>query len=278
MAPKHVHRHAGLLRIRFQGGVVDRPLGMIPTRTVGCRLSFVPDGSSGVECGASWESRAGRESTTVLISQGVAEIIDLHDSPSLVPPGLSLDERTLDLALKHDRAAESRERAWAMDEDPGGADALVPRRFRDDRDEADEGSGLAALDLHDDERGGVAGAPETARLRTLAPHITEVVDGHPHRLTGAQCPQVLHETAIDPNVDIGVVDHRRIDEFQVQFARNRLDLHDAVLHKRVGIRACSERGVVESGLASRAEETDRAEPDRRDPEDAFGCPPHGRGV
>ena len=253
MAPEQIHRHAGLLRIRFQGGVVDRPLGMIPTRTVGCRLSFVPDGSSGVECGASWESRAGRESTTVLISQGVAEIIDLHDSPS-------------------------RERAWAMDEDPGGADALVPRRFRDDRDEADEGSGLAALDLHDDERGGVAGAPETARLRALAPHITEVVDGHPHRLTGAQCPEVLHETAIDPNVDIGVVDQRRIDEFQVQFARNRLDLHDAVLHKRVGIRACSERGVVESGLASRAEETDRAEPDRRDTEDAFGCPPHGRGV
>lgn len=63
--------------------VIGRDLGMIPMRLKGFRMFFVPEASAAVEFGGSWETGALHESTTLVISQWVGELIALRDFLSL---------------------------------------------------------------------------------------------------------------------------------------------------------------------------------------------------
>ena len=59
--------------------VIGLDLGMISMRLKGFRLFFVPEASAAVEFKESWETGAIHHSTTILISQWLAEIIALSD-------------------------------------------------------------------------------------------------------------------------------------------------------------------------------------------------------
>jgi nicotinamidase-related amidase len=59
--------------------VIGRDLGMISMRLKGFRMFFVPEASAAVEFKESWETGAIHHSTTILISQWLAEIIALSD-------------------------------------------------------------------------------------------------------------------------------------------------------------------------------------------------------
>jgi nicotinamidase-related amidase len=59
--------------------VIGRDLGMIPMQVKGFRLFFVPEASAAVEFKNSWEDGSLHEATTLLISQGIGELINLDD-------------------------------------------------------------------------------------------------------------------------------------------------------------------------------------------------------
>ena len=63
--------------------VIGRDLGMIPMQIKGFRLFFVPEASAAVEFQDSWKNNALHESTTLMISQWVGELINLNDFLSL---------------------------------------------------------------------------------------------------------------------------------------------------------------------------------------------------
>jgi nicotinamidase-related amidase len=63
--------------------VIGRDLGMIPMQLKGFRLFFVPEASAAVEFQDSWKNGALHESTTLMISQWVGELIKLNDFLSL---------------------------------------------------------------------------------------------------------------------------------------------------------------------------------------------------
>jgi nicotinamidase-related amidase len=59
--------------------VIARELGMIPMQIKGFNLFFVPEASAAVEFGDSWNTGDQHKSTTLLISQGIGEIIAFRD-------------------------------------------------------------------------------------------------------------------------------------------------------------------------------------------------------
>lgn len=63
--------------------VIGRDLGMIPMQIKGFRLFFVPEASAAIEFEGSWKTGAIHESTTLLISQWIGELIAITDFLSL---------------------------------------------------------------------------------------------------------------------------------------------------------------------------------------------------
>ena len=59
--------------------VIGRSMGMIPMKTKGFRLFFIPDASAAIEFSNSWETGQIHQSTTLLISQWVAELIEFQN-------------------------------------------------------------------------------------------------------------------------------------------------------------------------------------------------------
>jgi nicotinamidase-related amidase len=59
--------------------VIGRDTGMIPMKINGFKLYFIPKASAAVEFKDSWETGSVHKNTTSIISQGIAEIIELDD-------------------------------------------------------------------------------------------------------------------------------------------------------------------------------------------------------
>jgi nicotinamidase-related amidase len=59
--------------------VIGRDTGMIPMKTNGFKLYFIPKASAAIEFKDSWETGSVHKNTTSIISQGIAELIELDD-------------------------------------------------------------------------------------------------------------------------------------------------------------------------------------------------------
>jgi nicotinamidase-related amidase len=59
--------------------VLGRDLGMISMQIKGFKMYFIPEASAAVEFGNSWRDQSLHKATTILISQGVGEIIKLEE-------------------------------------------------------------------------------------------------------------------------------------------------------------------------------------------------------
>jgi len=66
--------------------VIGRELGLVPMQNKGFRIFFVPEASAAVEFANSWKTGEVHEDTTRLISQWLAELIDLNDFLKLSKP------------------------------------------------------------------------------------------------------------------------------------------------------------------------------------------------
>jgi len=63
--------------------VIGRPTGMVPMLHNGFRLFFIPQASAAVEFRETWATGAIHSATTIIISQSIAELIDLNEFLSL---------------------------------------------------------------------------------------------------------------------------------------------------------------------------------------------------
>jgi len=106
------------------------------------------------------------------------------------------------------------------------------------------------FNLHKDQLGRRAGSPESAGLWALTPDIAEAVNFQLERLAGVHLCHMLNESSIDPDVDVGVIGRRRVNDLERRFKRYRLYLHDFRLSQSIGVRASGERWVVEFDAAA----------------------------
>lgn len=106
------------------------------------------------------------------------------------------------------------------------------------------------FNLHKDQLGRRAGSPESARLWALTPDIAEALNFQLERFASVQMCDMLNISSIDPDVDVGVIGRRRVDDLERRFKRHRLNLHDFRLRQSVGVRTSGERWVVEIDAAA----------------------------
>ena len=139
---------------------------------------------------------------------------------------------------------------------------LIPRSFGHDGHKSKQWARRISLYLHKNQWRRFAGAPESARLRTLSPNITKLHNGKLNGRAREKQRDMLHISAIDPDIDVLEVSRGRVDDLQVEFLRDRLDLNHIRLRERFGIGAGRQGWVVEIWIARREHRRGRASEDQ----------------
>jgi hypothetical protein len=73
--------------------VIGRSMGMIPMKNHGFNIYFIPEASAAIEYAESWKNQSIHKSTTRIISQWIAEIIDYDEFMKAVPYDKNKEER-----------------------------------------------------------------------------------------------------------------------------------------------------------------------------------------
>lgn len=73
--------------------VIGRSMGMIPMKNHGFNIYFIPEASAAIEYAESWNNQSIHKSTTRIISQWIAEILDYDEFMKAVPYDMNKEER-----------------------------------------------------------------------------------------------------------------------------------------------------------------------------------------
>jgi hypothetical protein len=89
------HKMDSLIYVGFSSNmcVIGRSMGMIPMKNHGFNIYFIPEASAAIEYAESWKNQSIHKSTTRIISQWIAEIIDYDEFMKAVPYDKNKEER-----------------------------------------------------------------------------------------------------------------------------------------------------------------------------------------